>query len=67
MCFAAHWYLYSAVLDVTLNIKYMLWNLYVMLAERHVVVPLWRSICMFKKEKKKKKRVLTHAWDSDSD
>jgi hypothetical protein len=32
--------LYSAVLDVTLNIRYMLWNMYVMLAERQVVVPL---------------------------
>jgi hypothetical protein len=33
-------YLYSAVLDVTLNIRYMLWNLYVMLAEQQIVVPL---------------------------
>jgi hypothetical protein len=33
-------YLYSVVLDVTLNIRYMLWNMYVMLAERQVVVPL---------------------------
>jgi len=32
--------LYSAVLDVTLNIRYMLWNMYVMLAERQVVLPL---------------------------
>jgi hypothetical protein len=51
-------YLYSAVLDVTLNIRYMLWNVYVMLAERQVVVLLWRSIFMLKK---KKKRVVTHA------
>jgi hypothetical protein len=26
--------LYSAVLNVTLNIRYMLWNVYIMLAER---------------------------------
>jgi hypothetical protein len=51
MCFATHWYLYSAVLDVNLNIKYMLWNAYIMLAERHVVVPLWRSVCMISKKK----------------
>jgi len=25
----------------TLITKYMLWNVYCMLAERHVVVPLW--------------------------
>jgi hypothetical protein len=28
------------LLNVTLIIKYMLWNVYVMLAERQVVVPL---------------------------
>jgi hypothetical protein len=28
------------LLDVTLIIRYMLWNKYVMLAERQVVVPL---------------------------
>jgi len=59
MCSAAYWYLYFAVLDATLNIMYMLWNVYVMSAERHVVVPLWRSICMFSKKKKKKTRVVT--------
>jgi len=29
-----------SLLDITLNIRYMIWNVYVMLAERHVVVPL---------------------------
>jgi hypothetical protein len=28
------------LLDITLNISYMIWSVYVMLAERHVVVPL---------------------------
>jgi hypothetical protein len=29
------------MLDITLNIRYMIWSMYVcMLAERHVVVPL---------------------------
>jgi len=42
--------------DVTLIIKYMLWNVYHMLAERHVVVPLWWLILSFKKKKKKSGR-----------
>jgi hypothetical protein len=28
------------LLDIALNISYMIWSVYVMLAERHVVVPL---------------------------
>jgi hypothetical protein len=28
------------LLDITMNIRYMIWSVYVMLAERHVVVPL---------------------------
>jgi len=32
--------IFIPLLDVTLNIRYMLWNVYVMLVERHVVVPL---------------------------
>jgi hypothetical protein len=31
--------------------KYMLWNVYRMLAERHIVVPLWWLILRFKKKK----------------
>jgi len=40
--------------DVTLIIKYMLWNVYRMLAERHVVVSLWWLILRFFFFKKKK-------------
>jgi hypothetical protein len=56
----AHWYLYFAVLDVTLNIRYMLWNMYVMLAERQVVVLLWWSIYVCFQKKKKMDRHILH-------
>jgi hypothetical protein len=40
ICVPFHIDYYIPLLDVTLNIRYMLWNVYVMLAKRHVVVPL---------------------------
>jgi hypothetical protein len=47
---------YIPLLDVTLIIRYMLWDVYRILDEQHVVAPLWRSVCMFSKKKKKKGR-----------
>jgi len=38
--FPLHIDYYIPLLDLTLIIKYMLWGMYHMLAERHVVVPL---------------------------
>jgi hypothetical protein len=38
ICILLHVEIYIPLLDVTLIIKYMLWNMYVMLAERQVVV-----------------------------
>jgi hypothetical protein len=40
MCVPLHIEYHIPLLDVTLIIRYMLWNVYVMLAERHIVVPL---------------------------
>jgi len=40
ICVPLHIDYYILLLDVTLNIRYMLWNVYVMLAEQHVVVLL---------------------------
>jgi hypothetical protein len=40
ICVPLHIDYYIPLLDVILNIRYMLWNVYVMLAERHIVVPL---------------------------
>jgi len=40
ICVPLHIVCYIPLLDVTLIIRYMLWNMYVMLAEQHIVVPL---------------------------
>jgi len=40
ICVPLHIDYYISLLDVTLNIRYMLWNVYIMLAEQHVVVSL---------------------------
>jgi hypothetical protein len=40
ICVPLHIDYYITMLDVTLNIRYMLWNVYVMLAERHIIAPL---------------------------
>jgi len=40
ICVPLHIDYYILLLDVTLNIRYMLWNVYVMLVEQHVVMPL---------------------------
>jgi hypothetical protein len=40
ICDPLHIEYYIPLLDVTLIIRYMLWNVYVMLAERHIVVLL---------------------------
>jgi hypothetical protein len=45
---------YISLLDVTLIIRFMLWSMCHMLAEGHVVVPLWGLICDACLEKKKK-------------
>jgi hypothetical protein len=52
-------------LDVTLIIRYMLWNVYRMLAERHAIVPLWWLILCF--QKKKKNWVVTRSLQEASD
>jgi hypothetical protein len=40
ICVPLHIDIFIPLLDVTLNIRYMLWNMYIMFTERHVVVPL---------------------------
>jgi hypothetical protein len=40
ICVLLHIEYYIPLLDVTLIISYMLWNVYVMLVEQQVVVPL---------------------------
>jgi len=56
ICVLLHIDYYIPLLNVTLIIRCMLWDMCHMLAERHVVVPLLRSFCMFKTKKKKKKK-----------
>jgi len=53
ICVPLHIDYYIPLLGVTLFIKCMLWDMCHMLAERHVVVPLWWLIlCLYKKKKK---------------
>jgi len=58
MCYSAEIMIVSLcfpLLDITLIIRYMLWGMCCMLAERQIVVPLWRLVlCLYKKKKKKK-------------
>jgi hypothetical protein len=60
MCYSAEIMIVSLcfpLLDITLIIRYMLWGMCCMLAERQIVVPLWRLVlCLYKKKKKKKGR-----------
>jgi len=53
ICVPLHIDYYISLLNITLNIRCMLWGMCHMLAERHVVMPLWRSVCIFKKKKKR--------------
>jgi hypothetical protein len=56
ICVPLHIDYYIPLLDIILIIRYMLWGMCHMLAERHVVVSLWRSVWMFSKKKKKTSR-----------
>jgi len=58
ICVPLHIDYYIPLLDIILIIRYTLWGMCHMLAEQHLVVPLWRSVWMF--SKKKKKGVVTH-------
>jgi hypothetical protein len=61
ICFPLHIDYYIPLLDVILIIRCMCH----MLAERHVVVPLWRSVCMFSNKKNKKKHGLSQQMVSE--